>query len=159
MKQALAILLLFIMAIAACGDGQVDRAPERPEFYLRTADGTLVGGQTAGGCWPHEIDDTLQMICSHIDLNFDPDAAVALPIGGLIGVELHTATEPDTVSLNLIDPATYEPIAYKDFISSGEGGLFEWTPDVPTGEYVLRADGYWDEIQGSIGNTFSVLVP
>jgi hypothetical protein len=152
MKRISVILLVVVMAVTACGSGRVEDVPERPRFSLMTAEGEMVEPHATGGCWPYYVEDEVDEICSHIDLNFDPDAVVELPADGLIRVEMRSTVEPDRVSLHLLGAATL------DTATTDELGVIEWSPDVPPGEYVLSVEGYWGELQGSVDSTFSVRV-
>ena len=151
------LLLLAALLLVACnGEDEVDveELDSPPEIAL-LVDGEPVAPFGDIGCWPEQDDGTVDTDAYEEITDICEDAAIPdfgdatfhrFPAGSEIRLALEEPI-PERVDLVLSEPDDIFTVesAGESFI---DGNILTWEPDVPPGDYILMALGFWPEVGG-----------
>ena len=153
----LALLLFIAFLLVGCnGEEEVDVDDlESPPEIVLLLDGEQVGPFGDTVCWPEQEDGTVDTdayaeitdICEDNAIPMFDDATFsALNVGSEIRLGLEEPL-PERLDLVLSYPDDiFAAEAASEFIIDGD--VATWSPDVPPGDYILLALGFWPDVGG-----------
>lgn len=156
-RVLLLVALFMSVVLVGCGGDDEEVDPDTletaPEIFLMH-EGERLSGQEVALCWPEQTGGTVDTnqdpvnICEDTALpTFDGAQFTEMSLGQPLELELQEPL-PDRVVLVLANPDDLSAIENRDE-NSVEQSILTWEPDVPAGEYVLAAMGFWENVGGA----------
>jgi hypothetical protein len=153
----LLVTLLLSMALVACGGNDEEVEPETletaPEIFL-LHEGERLSGQEVAACWPEQSGGTVDLNQDPVDIcedsvlpTFEDTQFTQIAPGQPLELELQEPL-PDRVALVLANPNDMSAIDNYDE-NEVQQNTISWQPEVPAGEYVLAAMGFWENVGGA----------
>ncbi|MDX1663476.1 MAG: hypothetical protein R3272_06760 [Candidatus Promineifilaceae bacterium] len=158
LSSCLLLILIATFLLVGCnGDDEVDVEDlESPPEIVLLMDGEQVAPFGDVVCWPEQehgvvetdaYDDITEICEDEAIPDFSDAAFSSLPVGSEIRLGLEEPL-PDRLDLVLSYPdEIFAAEASSEFIVDGDVAV--WSPDVPPGDYILLALGFWPEVGGA----------